>query len=237
MDNNEASTVATPRLWNPNAAANWSLLFTPILGAWLHSKNWKELGQQARAKRAIIWAYVSFVFQLAILFLPDNVGSAPALIFLFVWYFSSAKGQVKYLKKNNINYEKKTWAKPLLLGVAGLVVYILAASTFLSVFEPSRSLNGFVESCANWLVEPSQSLKEVFKPSRNEILESNSVNLVNKILIKNLGEDVPQCTDVSITEEQPDGFYYGVAHLDNGNELKITIELEDDQILVTIPPQ
>lgn len=27
-------------LWNPNAAANWCLLFTPSFGSWLHMKNW-----------------------------------------------------------------------------------------------------------------------------------------------------------------------------------------------------
>lgn len=37
--NNEKIT-----LWNPNAAVNWSVLFTPIFGAWIQAKNWKALG-------------------------------------------------------------------------------------------------------------------------------------------------------------------------------------------------
>jgi hypothetical protein len=119
------SVQATPKLWNPNAAVNWSLLFTPILGAWLHAKNWKELDQPDKSQKSMIWVYVGFVFWIVVLFLPDNVGSGPGLIFLLAWYFSSAKGQVKHLKENNINYEKKAWGKPLLLGLAGLVVYIV----------------------------------------------------------------------------------------------------------------
>jgi hypothetical protein len=40
---------AAPALWNPNAAANWSLLFSPMFGAWLHMKNWAALGEPERA--------------------------------------------------------------------------------------------------------------------------------------------------------------------------------------------
>lgn len=38
----EAAAIA---LWNPNAAANWSLLFTPLFGAYLHMLNWRSLGE------------------------------------------------------------------------------------------------------------------------------------------------------------------------------------------------
>ncbi|MDB4547583.1 sel1 repeat family protein [Akkermansiaceae bacterium] len=148
MDNADTTTAATPKLWNPNAAANFSLLFSPILGAWLHAKNWKELGQHDRAKKSMIWVYIGFVFQLVNLFLPDNLGGGLALIFLFAWYFSSGKGQVKYLKENNINYEKKAWGKPLLLGLAGWAAYFVV---------------GFVL---------------IAEPSSNEVLESESVSIV-----------------------------------------------------------
>ncbi len=42
---------------------------------------------------------------------------------------------------------------------------------------------------------------------------------------------------VSIEKEVSDGFYNAVAYLDNGNELKIAIEHNQDQIFVTIPEQ
>ena len=37
------SAVAPP-LWNPGAAMAWSLLFSPIFGAFVHMKNWQALG-------------------------------------------------------------------------------------------------------------------------------------------------------------------------------------------------
>ncbi len=138
MDNTDTSTATTPKLWNPNAAVNWSLLFTPILGAWLHAKNWQELNQADRAKKSMIWVYVGFVFLLAVLLLQNSyVSPAPSLIFFIAWYFSSAKGQVKYIKENNIQYQKKTWGKPLLIGLAGLVFYV-AVSVSISLRQLSH---------------------------------------------------------------------------------------------------
>ncbi|MBM4028330.1 MAG: hypothetical protein FJ280_23495 [Planctomycetes bacterium] len=208
MDNTDTTTAVTPKLWNPNAAANWSLLFTPILGAWLHAENWKELGQHDRAKKSMIWVYVGFVFLLVVLFLPDNVGYIPGPAFILAWYFSSAKGQVKYLKENNINYEKKAWGKPLLLGLAGLVAYFVVIFGVISATEPSL----------------------------NEVLESESVSLVTEIVQNQLG-GTATCKAVSIVKEVSDGFYHAVAYLDNGNKLEIAIEYKGDQIFVTIPEQ
>jgi hypothetical protein len=39
-----------PALWNPNAAAGWSLLFTPAFGAFLHARNGTRWGVIARPK-------------------------------------------------------------------------------------------------------------------------------------------------------------------------------------------
>jgi hypothetical protein len=39
----------SPALWNPNAAASWSLLFTPIFGSLLHMKNWQAMGNREKA--------------------------------------------------------------------------------------------------------------------------------------------------------------------------------------------
>ena len=42
---------AAPALWNPNAASSWSLLFSPIFGAYLHMQNWQALGQPDKAEQ------------------------------------------------------------------------------------------------------------------------------------------------------------------------------------------
>ena len=38
-----------PPLWNPNAAAMWSLLFSPVFGALVHMKNWQAMGEPEKA--------------------------------------------------------------------------------------------------------------------------------------------------------------------------------------------
>jgi len=124
MDNTSTTTEARPKLWNPNAALGWSFIFTPILGAWLHAKNWRVLNQPERAQQSMIWVYVGFVLLIVYLFLPVNVNLIGS-VFLVSWYFLSANKQVKYLKENNISYAKKGWVKPLLLGLAGLIIYVL----------------------------------------------------------------------------------------------------------------
>ena len=42
-----------PKLWNPNAATLWSLLFSPVFGAWIHAKNWEELGNEEESRNSM----------------------------------------------------------------------------------------------------------------------------------------------------------------------------------------
>jgi hypothetical protein len=151
LNNNQAidsdsQKQTTPKLWNPNVAANWSLLFTPLFGAWIQAKNWKELDQPKRAHKSMIWVYIGVTFLIIVPFLPSNVdGRVAGLIFLLVWYFSSAKGQAKYLKENNIGYDKKAWGMPLFLGFTGLIFYliVLATSILFAMYEAGRGNNIF----------------------------------------------------------------------------------------------
>jgi hypothetical protein len=52
------SGEAAPALWNPGAAASWSLLFTPAFGAFLHMKNWEVLGESDKAAAAKTWVVI-----------------------------------------------------------------------------------------------------------------------------------------------------------------------------------
>jgi protein-S-isoprenylcysteine O-methyltransferase Ste14 len=67
---------AAPALWNPGAAASWSLLFSPAFGAFLHMKNWEALGQPDKAAAARKWAviYIVTIVGLSVVsaFLPSN---------------------------------------------------------------------------------------------------------------------------------------------------------------------
>ena len=39
-------------IWNPSAAAIWSLVFTPAFGVFIHMLNWQAPGQLQQAARA-----------------------------------------------------------------------------------------------------------------------------------------------------------------------------------------
>jgi len=122
MNETTTSEEQTLKLWNPNTAANWSLLLTPIFGAWIQALNWKELNQPDKAKSSMAWVYgyVIFIFISFFINIPPILG----LGVLLGWYFSSAKGQVKYIKENEISYQKKSWGKPLLIGFSAFIIYI-----------------------------------------------------------------------------------------------------------------
>jgi hypothetical protein len=124
------STIA---LWNPNAAANWSILFSPAFGAYLHMLNWRALGDEQKAKAARTWFWLSIGVLLASLVIAlffdnDAIMRAVGLGLLLSWYFSAAKSQVKYIKDQcGKNYIHRGWSKPLLIAIGCLVGYFVLA--------------------------------------------------------------------------------------------------------------
>ncbi len=72
------SVETAPTLWNPNAAASWCLLLTPIFGTWLHLKNWSALGDAERIGSARTWFILSIAVA-AVLVLGVVVGLARAV--------------------------------------------------------------------------------------------------------------------------------------------------------------
>lgn len=198
-----------PKLWNPNSAANWSLLFTPIFGAWLHVKNWDELGKPEEAKRSMIWVYAGALFLLSSLFLTLPVAASRAIgpIWLFSWYFTSAKAQIKHvgaMTSAGGTYVKKPWILPLSVALAGLIAIF-------TIFNPAQ-------------------------PSITQSLESESVSVVSQI-IKEQSTMNTRCNKVKIVKELPDKNYQAVAYLENGNTLNISIKIKGDQFYVEIPAQ
>ena len=131
------TTLEAPELWNPNAAANWSLIFSPIFGAVLHAKNWKELGNLHRAKANKIWIWITAIWLAAILYIsadprPRSSSAFPFQIFglipLLIWYFSQARVQARLVKEKYGNrYKRRKWGVPLLWGVGALFGYYLLA--------------------------------------------------------------------------------------------------------------
>ncbi len=120
------------KLWNPNPIAGWSLLFTPLFGSTLTFMNWRALGKDEEAKKALVWILISALVLVAFLFILDaaahNLAPAPLGIvaFILVWYSSLNRPQAKYFKTElNNQYIKKKWGKPLGLALGGLVGYFI----------------------------------------------------------------------------------------------------------------
>jgi hypothetical protein len=117
-----------PPLWNPNAAANWSLLFSPVFGAWLHMTNWRALGDTRKAEVARNWMIAAIVVTAAQLlagrFYATSAGWTKFLSFfcLLAWYFASARGQARLVKERwGSDYPRRSWTQPLLIGVLAYV--------------------------------------------------------------------------------------------------------------------
>lgn len=122
-------------IWNPNAAINWSVLFSPVFGSCLHLKNWEVLNEPSKVASARKWLYVSIGLLIALLltlpFTDDDsvkwVGQAN-FIFLLIWYFAAARPQARYVKaKYGAGYPRKPWTRPLLIASGLAVIYFVVA--------------------------------------------------------------------------------------------------------------
>jgi hypothetical protein len=125
-----------PALWNANAAASWSFLFSPAFGAFVHMKNWQALGEPAKALAARNWGIATLlvlvVVSVAAALLPDSKavdGLSRIVMFalLLSWYYTSGRPQAALIKARfGTHYPRRGWAKPLLLAVGALVGFIAA---------------------------------------------------------------------------------------------------------------
>ena len=133
----ERQAAAAP-IWNPNAAASWSLPFSPIFGAYLHMLNWRALGEEQKAATARVWVTIGVALVPVYIALglasyygwqaADALSRALAIGFLLAWYFSSAKAQARYVKDQfGKDYPRKPWGKPLLIAVAVMLAYFLVS--------------------------------------------------------------------------------------------------------------
>jgi hypothetical protein len=142
----------SPPLWNPNAAANWSLLLTPAFGAFLHMKNWEELGEPDKAAAAKTWviAVVSILvaLPLAIVLVPglrgsQNVSSLVGLVLLITWYVSSGRGQIRYVKERfGKDYPRRGWGRPLFMAALAVIAYVVVVGILAAMLAPLVGIAG-----------------------------------------------------------------------------------------------
>ena len=133
-----ATQEESPPLWNPNAAANWSLLFTPAFGAYLHMKNWEALGEPQKAAAAKVWVIVAlgllFGLPLIEMLVPglsalQSLSRVFGLVLLISWYSSSGRPQARYVKEHfGKTYPRRGWGKPLLVAFGAAMAYVFAVA-------------------------------------------------------------------------------------------------------------
>lgn len=119
-----------PPLYNANAAALWSILFTPF-GAWIHAKNWEDIGEEELAKQnryfaiaVVAWILIATLIEMIMgITLPSGGISFGLLI---GWYFSLGKKQITLFKEElGTDYEKKSLVVPVLVGIFGMIIVLL----------------------------------------------------------------------------------------------------------------
>ncbi len=132
---------AAPALWNPGAAASWSVLLSPAFGAFLHMKNWEALGESDKAAASRKWMAIYIVtvlgFSVAAAAMPNNKAIPGILrlcgfVLLLSWYYASGKPQLDFVKSRyGKQYPRKGWAQPLLIAVGVIIgfVFVVGAVT------------------------------------------------------------------------------------------------------------
>ncbi|MFN3791788.1 hypothetical protein [Massilia sp.] len=126
-------------LWNPTAAALWSLALTPAFGAWLHMRNWERLGQPRQARQARCWFAGLLLISLAsavagaagaLLGRDDLVAPWWSSLVLFgAWVGLSAYPQIRHVDDHHgEGYARRSWAAPLLIGLAAICAIPFAAA-------------------------------------------------------------------------------------------------------------
>ena len=126
----ESGAIAPP-LWNPGISANICLLVPIALGAWLQARNWEALGQPGKARFARFWVIADAIFVafwLAAPLLPTRFTIAlppMSLLMLVIWYYSSAKPQIRFVQDTyGKHYPRRNWGGPLLVGLTLDVVIV-----------------------------------------------------------------------------------------------------------------
>lgn len=118
----------SPPLWNPNALANWSLLLSPLFGAYLVAENYKAMEKSKDAKKAMEWFYSGIAIFLSVLLLSPfhlfGFAMFAYVVYLFSWYFMSARKQNSVVvQQYGETYERQPWGKVIVIAIAANIVW------------------------------------------------------------------------------------------------------------------
>lgn len=134
-------SVPTIALWNPFWIMVWSFIFSPVLGSILIRANCSEMGKELQAESSSYWTVTGMVLLIAYLFaepwLPASALSDFYFWFLwlgfyFIWLFASALPHYRHVNGTfGPNYYHRLWGKPLMLGAAGLLLWMAVSLTYI----------------------------------------------------------------------------------------------------------
>jgi uncharacterized membrane protein YfcA len=140
--NAAAGSDATPALWNPTAAACWCLILSPVFGAFLHTQNWKALGNPERAAASRKWVVWGSIFLVGVilssLIVPESrslaaLGRFGGFALLISWYYAIGKSQQTYVEERfGKNYTRRGWTIPIMSAI-GIFVGIVVLLTLIAL--------------------------------------------------------------------------------------------------------
>lgn len=113
-------------IWRPDAVLAWGALFTPVFSAWLTAKNWRALGDDARAEQSMLWVYGFPVFCIAWMFFSyaletfisepvlNWLGKFIGLAYLGAWAAADYRPQRNHVQTHlPSSFSRKSWVFPL----------------------------------------------------------------------------------------------------------------------------
>lgn len=116
-----------PALWNPEAAAAWSLMLSTVLGTTLVHLNWRAMGELRRANVALTWVAGSVAALIGTLFAHPVIGMG----FLLAWYFFAVRPQKREIENRyGIHYPRRSWLVPVVAGFAASIVVVNLPEVF-----------------------------------------------------------------------------------------------------------
>ena len=132
IESSQKPTNQQVAIWNPNAAACLSVLFSPLFGSVLVWRNYASLGMDKEAKKSKLWV-IGCLVAMVFMWNSKNI-SFSYIALLIAWYLCDAKKQAKYIKDAfDVRYIKRPWRWPL--GIATACLGVLMAGLVCVVWD------------------------------------------------------------------------------------------------------
>ena len=163
---------------------------------------------------------------------------------LFVYYDATKNkiGKITEEKSGILNSSAEAWAiTTLLLWIVAFPLYLINRSKLIEKAkqhpqEVGKNKRRIVLGVITVLVFLFLLNGVFLTSSVKSSVEKSAKPLVTQILHEKLGaNETIQCVAVKLGEEFAKNNYHAVGILNNGNNIRITVQLDKDQIFVNIP--